>query len=154
MKKYVFLFIIFLANFALPVFAEPIAIIVNKNNPQNEISLKELDNIYRAKATTWNNGSQIVPINQELTATKGIREAFSRIIHNASLDDIQAFWLGQRYKGIKPPLTQQSSLAVKRMVANVEEAVGYIYANEVDDSVKVLKVDGLSPNDPGYKIND
>lgn len=154
MKKYFFLCVIFFVVFSLRSFAEPIAIIVNKNNPQNDISLRELDNIYRLKTTKWNHGGQIVPINRELSSTAGIREAFSKIVHNMSLDDIQAFWLGQRYKGITPPLTQQSSVAVKRMVANVDEAIGYVYASEIDNTVKVLKVDGLNPGDPDYKIKD
>lgn len=154
MKKHPFLCVVFFVALSLRVFAEPIAIIVNKNNPQNDISLRELDNIYKLKTVKWSNGGQIVPINRGFSSTAGIREAFSKIVHNMSLDDVQAFWLGQRYKGITPPLTQQSSVAVKRMIANVDEAIGYVYVNEVDSSIKILKVDGLGPNDPGYKITD
>lgn len=153
MKKCLLL-CVFLVGFSLRVLAEPIAIIVNKNNSQNDISLRELDNIYRLKTTKWSNEGQIVPINRELSSTTGIREAFSKIVHNMSLDDMQAFWLGQRYKGITPPFTQQSSVAVRRLVANIEEAIGYVYASEVDNTVKVLTVDGSNPNDPNYKIRD
>jgi hypothetical protein len=37
-------------------------------------------------------------------------------------------------------------------VFNVPGAIGYVKANEVDDSTKVLHIDGLLPGDPRYPL--
>jgi hypothetical protein len=39
-----------------------------------------------------------------------------------------------------------------RFVANVSGAIGYVRADEVDPSVRVITVDNASPGDPGYKL--
>ena len=39
-----------------------------------------------------------------------------------------------------------------KFVSFVSGAIGYVRPEEVDASVKVLRVDGLAPGDPGYKL--
>jgi len=41
---------------------------------------------------------------------------------------------------------------VRQSVATTPGAVGFIKASEVDDSVKVVAVDGSSPGQPAYKL--
>lgn len=131
-------------------YAEPIAVIVNKSNSQDELSIAELNRIYKGKMQKWPDGTKIVPINREFTAP--IREAFSKAVHGKSLEKMKAYWYEQQYKGVRPPMIQQSSVAVKRMVSNVPGGIGYIYLSEVDETVKVLKIEGLNPGDEGYKL--
>jgi hypothetical protein len=39
-----------------------------------------------------------------------------------------------------------------KTISNVPGAIGYVRVDEVDASVKVIRVDGLAPGDAGYKI--
>jgi hypothetical protein len=39
-----------------------------------------------------------------------------------------------------------------RTISNLQGAIGYVRADEVDASVKVLRVDGLAPGDSGYRL--
>jgi hypothetical protein len=55
-------------------------------------------------------------------------------------------------KEVAQPRDVPTAAALKKFVASNPGAVGYVLASEVDDSVKVLKVDGASPGDPGYKL--
>ena len=41
---------------------------------------------------------------------------------------------------------------VIKFVSFVSGAIGYVRPEEVDASVKVIRVDGLAPGDPGYKL--
>jgi len=55
-------------------------------------------------------------------------------------------------KDVVMPRDVSSAAALKKFVAGNPGAVGCILASEVDDSVKVLKVDGAAPGEPGYKL--
>lgn len=132
------------------VLAETMAVIVNLNNPHNEVTLTQLDQIFKKKLTKWNYGIEIVPLNREFGSE--IRETFSQIVHKKGAKEMKEYWLEERYKGATAPQELNSSEAVKKMVAIKVQAIGYIYLKEVDNTVKVLKMGGLSPSDAGYKL--
>ena len=46
----------------------------------------------------------------------------------------------------------QSDKAVRKMVANIPGAIGYISLSAVDDTVKVLEIDGLLPSQERYAL--
>jgi hypothetical protein len=41
---------------------------------------------------------------------------------------------------------------MKRFVFNVSGAIGYLRADELDDSVKVIRVDGRAPGEAAYRL--
>jgi len=53
---------------------------------------------------------------------------------------------------IAPPKDMASSAALKQFVARTPGSIGCILASDVDESVKVLKVDGSAPGEPEYKL--
>jgi hypothetical protein len=53
---------------------------------------------------------------------------------------------------LEEPRQQNSTPDVIKFISYVPGAIGYVRADEVDASVKVLRVDGLAPGEPGYKI--
>ncbi|MFQ5680888.1 MAG: substrate-binding domain-containing protein [Candidatus Omnitrophota bacterium] len=131
-------------------YAEPIAVIVNKTNPKDNVSLSELKRIYEAKTREWPNGFKIMPINRE--STSDIRLAFSRLVHKKTPKQMKDYWYERQYKGIRKPIVQTSVALIEQIVSQVDRAVGYVYLSEVDDRVKVLRIDGLAPGDEGYKL--
>jgi hypothetical protein len=50
------------------------------------------------------------------------------------------------------PRSIQSVSAMLRFVFNAPGAIGYIPADEIDSSVKVLRIDGLRPTEPAYPL--
>lgn len=153
MRLWIFLMVlVFCSTGTVSAWAEPIAVVVNKSNSSDDISTLELARIFEAKLNRWQDGTKIVPINREFAAM--IRETFSQVVHSKGVDKMRAYWYDQQYHGITPPMTQESSVAVKRLVARVPGAIGYIYLSEVDDTVKVIKVDGASCQDAGYKLQE
>ena len=50
------------------------------------------------------------------------------------------------------PTTFGTGLLVRQSVASAPHAVGFINASQVDDSVKVVTIDGSSPGQPAYKL--
>jgi ABC-type phosphate transport system substrate-binding protein len=45
-----------------------------------------------------------------------------------------------------------SAAAVRQFVAATPGAIGYLLASDVDDSIKIVKVDGKAPGEAGYPL--
>jgi hypothetical protein len=52
---------------------------------------------------------------------------------------LAVYWNRQYFRGVLPPATLASDEAVKRFVALEPNAVGYIRASQVDESVSVVR---------------
>jgi ABC-type phosphate transport system substrate-binding protein len=116
--------------------AEPaLVVIVNRHRPA-ALSLAEVSNIYLKKRRFWDDGTPIVPLNRE--PGSGAREDFSRRILGAPSGAFAAYWNQQYFHGVFPPVALSSGAAVKRYVAAERDAIGYVDASEVDDSVRVV----------------
>ena len=50
------------------------------------------------------------------------------------------------------PKTLASTNGVLRFVYNVPGAIGYVRARDADSSVKMLRIDGRLPGEPGYRL--
>ncbi len=120
--------------------AESIAVIVNRANPTNDISLARLARIYKGKQQKWSDGKRIIVVNRPVDST------IRRVFYQKVLDSKP----NQKFYVPGTPITfrsliQRSSLAAIRFVNNLPEAIGYLYLNELEldennKNVKVVKV--------------
>jgi phosphate transport system substrate-binding protein len=130
-----------------------LAVIVNKSNPVEELSLAELRELFMAERGNWPNGGgkvRVVMIEPGNTA----RDAALRLIYKMNEKGYDSYFLGKKFRGevLEEPRQQSSPNDVIKFVSLVPGAIGYVRPEEVDASVKVLRVDGLAPGDPGYKL--
>jgi ABC-type phosphate transport system substrate-binding protein len=95
--------------------------------------------IYLKQKMFWNDGEPIIPINRE--AGSEARELFSERVFGQDSRRLATYW-NQRYfeAGEFPPATLASEAAVVRFVGENPNAVGYVTAAEVSDSVAVALV--------------
>ena len=49
--------------------------------------------------------------------------------------------------------TAPSAAVVKALVSQTPGAIGIVRASQVDTSVNVVKLDGVTPGEPGYKLS-
>jgi hypothetical protein len=72
------------------------------------------------------------------------------------MDDatLDKYFLYQVFKGetSTSPTTLQTPADVKKFVVSTPGAMGYLRASDVDDSVKVVRVNGLLPEEDGYPL--
>ncbi|HEV7993242.1 MAG TPA: hypothetical protein VGP25_15570 [Gemmatimonadaceae bacterium] len=151
------LFVFGAALFAAPSVAraqapEPLAIVVNKSNPMNEVSLADLRKIYRGQRGRWTNGKRVTIVMRDPGAPE--RDAILRSLYGLDEDAyrrgfLQAIFTGEASDAPKMLATPNGVL---RFVFNVPGAIGYVRASEVDASVKTLRVDGRLPGDRGYGL--
>ena len=121
---------------ALPLQAdEPVlAIIVNRERT-TDLRLEDVASIFLKKRRFWEDGAPVVALNRQ--PGSAAREIFSGRVLGTDSTRLAAYWNEQYFQGIFPPAMLESSAAVKRYVAADRNAIGYIEASEVDDSVRV-----------------
>lgn len=116
-----------------------IAVIVNSQNPVVDLNMETIAKIYTGEITNWKevggSDEQIVLIGRE--ANSGTRDGFESVV------------------GVKDKCEYRQELTatgdVISAVAGNPNAIGYASVSSVKDTVKVLKVEGITPNEDTIK---
>ena len=119
----------------ITVAKDGIAIIVNPENPVDDLSIEQIAQIFTGEITNWSelggSDGQIVPIGRE--AGSGTRDGFESIT------------------GTEDACVYQNELtSTGEVIANVASnpnAIGYASLSAVDDTVKALTVGGVAPSE-------
>ncbi len=129
-----------------------VAVIVNRSNPLESVSFGELRKIFLAERNHWPDGHKITLVMHE--PGQPARKAVLRDIYRMSETDFTRYFLQKAFTGeaLSSPKTLASSTGVRKFVFNVPGAIGYVRADEVDATVKVIRVDGRLPGEKGYRI--
>ena len=127
--------------------AEPIAIIVHPDSPIHSLTWAQLERIYKGRQSTWPNGDNIVATNRP--PSNRLRQQFYRVVLNAKAT--------QQFLRPGSPIPfktkrLKSEKAMKRFVRRVPSAIGYLSLKDVDNTVKVLPMDGRLPSEPDYRL--
>ena len=100
------------------------------------ISPDTLTQIFKRKKILWRRGGRIVPVN--LPADSPLRQQFSMQILKQSPEALDVYWNQQYFQGVLPPHVLASEAAILRFVAQTANAIGYLSACSVDDSLRVV----------------
>lgn len=115
-----------------PIATDVISVIVNPQNEVNGITMSQLRGIYSGSITNWEQlGGEKIPIvviGRE--AGSGTRTAFEEAVKIESADHDQE---------------HSETGMLRTAVAMTRGAVGYISFDFVNDDVKMLAIDGVSP---------
>lgn len=116
-----------------------IALIVNPENPINDLTLENIADIYTGKITNWTelggNDAEIVLIGRE--AGSGTRDGFESI---TGTEDLCVY---------RQELTSTGDVITT--VAQNPDAIGYASVASVKDTVKALTVNGIAVNEDTIK---
>jgi phosphate transport system substrate-binding protein len=131
---------------------DALAIVVHRANPVESLTVPELRRIFMLETQNWPHGRRITVVLRE----KGQRERDEaiRAICGISEAEYERNLLLQTFRGsvTRPPRSIQSANGMLRFIFNTPGAIGYVRAGEVDDSVKVVAIDGRLPGDADYPL--
>ena len=126
--------------------SEAIVVVVNKNNPINDLSTSQIKDIFSGKIRKWDDvchqsGDINVVVREE---GSGTLDAFKETIMNTS-------------KIKKDAIIQNSPGSIKQSVMNDKNAIGFVALSHVDDSIKSISIDGVKASrdsilDDSYKL--
>ncbi len=114
-------------------------VIVNKENPINELKIDEVSDIFLKKIKKWQGSNVILPIN--MSPNSKIREKFSKKIHSKSINQIKSYWQQSIFsgKGV-PPIEFDSEEEVINYVSQNKYAIGYISADNKSNIIKEIVI--------------
>lgn len=129
-----------------------LAIVVNQDNPIDDLSYVELRRIFLGERSHWANGRRITLVMMEAGTVE--RKAMLHDLYHMTEDELNRHFLRGLFTGevFASPKTLASPVGVRKFVFNVPGAIGYLRVSDVDSSVKVIKVDGHSPEDKDYRL--
>ena len=130
-----------------------IAVVVNKNNPTSGLSLSELRRIFKGEQLDWPNNVRVQLVIRASGARE--REMVLRIVYQMSEAEYKQFWLGKIFRGetsFEPVAVFSNGFGNQAVADNS----GMIFCEDLKDArgaVKVLKIDGHLPGEPGYRLH-
>ncbi len=120
-----------------------IAVVINQKNPVQNLSIEQIEKIYKGEITNWKqDGGENNPIDLVTRDTaSGTRGAFEDIMGlKRKINDEKVSAISQRAQ------VGNGNGVVKTIVVNNPYAIGYISLGSVDNSLKSVRVNGVSPS--------
>lgn len=150
--------LILLAGLLLPRPAESqhadpdIAVVVNSDNLVNNLTLPELRKIFRGERQYWSTGEPVLLLVRAPVARE--RNVMLRVVYQMAEEQYTQYWVGKvmRAEATTPPAQLFSNGITNEGVAGNHGAIAFISAAEVKPKVKVLRIDGHLPGEPGYPL--
>ncbi len=113
---------------------DAIAICTNRKNPIENITFSKLQKIFQKKITNWaelgGKNKKIILVGRDFSS--GTRNAFEKHLNLKNL--------------IKYDVELENNGKVKYKVQNDEDAIGYISLSSCDESINLVKIDGIYPS--------
>lgn len=135
-----------------PVADDCVAIVVNRTNPVENLSFAELRKVFKGEQSHWSNGRRVTVVMLESGKTE--RQAVLSQIYQMDDKDYNNYFLHNMFTGEvhAAPVALASSADVLKYVLNVQGAIGYVRTMDADESVKIVRVDGVLPCEKDYGI--
>src|SRR6266704_5060620 len=135
-----------------PAAEDSLGIVVNRSNPVENLSFAELRKIFLGEQTHWLNGRRITVVMLEPGNSE--RQAVLAQIYQMGEKDFINYFLHGMFTGEihAAPKALPSSAEVLKFVLNVPGAIGYVKNPDVNESVKVVRVESRLPSEKEYLL--
>ena len=132
---------------------QPLAIVVNRSNPVDDLSSTELRRVFLGERSHWPNGRRITLVMREPGEPE--RKTILRDVCQMNESELKNHFLHGLFTGeiLVSPKILASSIGVRKFVFNVPGAIGYLRLSDVDNTVKIVRVDEFLPEDKKYKLH-
>lgn len=121
-----------------PAWAQ-VAVVVSAKSPVTTLSAAQVSDIFLGKSLTYPHGERAIPLDQPEESPA--RKDFYSKVAGKTPALLKAYWSRLIFTGKGyPPKEAGNDDAVKKVVANNEQFIGYIERSAVDASVKVVLV--------------
>jgi ABC-type phosphate transport system substrate-binding protein len=129
-----------------------IAVVVNANNAYDRLSPEDLRKILLGERRFWRGNVQVALILRQ----QGVRERDQvlEVLLKMSNADFEKLWQAKMFRGEASslPLAVPSNGMVSEYVADTPGAISFVVGKNLRPDLKVLKIDGKLPGEPGYLI--
>lgn len=136
MKTILILSILFLSMMPSLAASGEIVVVANKNNPLAALNKQQIIDIFMGRTKFYSSGDRIVLLDQEITSSA--RKSFYQNLVNKTLNEINSYRARLLFSGrFALPKEVSDDEMIKRLEKD-PNAIGYIDADKINDSLKVL----------------
>jgi len=151
------LLLVLLALAAAPAFAHAqdsfaVAIVVHPDAAVDNVSFSDLRRIFTAQQQFWGDNSRITLLVRAPVARE--RKTVLDKIYGMSEDQFRQFWIAKMFRAdvASGPKIVYSSEMARELVSAIPGAITFLPLSAVTRDLKVLRIDGRLPTDPGYAL--
>jgi phosphate transport system substrate-binding protein len=146
-----------LITVSLPVLmraGDDLVVVVNKSNPIENLTKAQLKRLVLGEQAAWSTGKKVSVVLRSPGQPE--RDGVLRSVCGMSEDDFNQHLLHANFNGDTggAPKALSSGIAVRQIVMSIPGAIGFIRLTDVNESVKVVTVDGVAAGQPGYRVKE
>ena len=150
----VFLLAITLAGTALAQskVGTDIAVVVNPQTPVTEMSLAEVRKVFLGDRQYWSSNLPVVLLVRAPVARE--REVVLRTIYQMGESQFKQYWVAKIFRSevVSAPKIVYSEDMSKELLSAIPGSIAFMQAKDVGSGLRILKVDGHLPGEPGYPL--
>ena len=133
--------------------ASPVAIVVHPHTPVDDISFVELRRIFLGEQQFWNGGKTRVTLLVRPPRSSERAVILDRV-YRMNEGQFRQYWIAKLFRaevssGPKIVYTNETAL---ELVSAIPGAISFLDASVPTRAVKVLRIDGIAPGQPGYRL--
>jgi hypothetical protein len=115
----------------------PLVVVVHAGNKIDNLSISELDAIFRTKKQNFDNGIRVIPFN--LPPRQEHRVLFDERVLEMSPDEVARYWIDRRVRGgTKPPRQVPNVELLAKVIARLEGGIGYLPESAVIEGIRIV----------------
>ena len=128
-----------------------LAVFVAKDSELRNLKMTELRRIFTNADDSGFSRQRPVPFNH--TARSSDRVGFDQAVLHMSSEEVSRFWIDRKIRGLPgPPRAVDSLSQLLRLVSHTSAGIGYARPGQVTNEVRVIRIDGKLPSEPGYPL--
>ena len=130
-----------------------VAIVVHPDVRVSNLSMGQLRRIFLADQQFWPDKSRIVLLVRAPEADE--RTVVLDRIYEMNERQLGKYWISKIFRAevaAQPKIVLSSNMALE-LVTAIPGSITFIPASEIDSSIKVVSIDGLLPDQPGYPLH-
>ena len=129
-----------------------IAVVVHPDTPVTDLTLADVRKVLLGERQYWTNNLPVVLLVRAPVARE--RELVLKVIYRMTESQFKQYWIAKifRAEAASPPKIVYSNDVSKQLVSAVPGAIAFVDAKEVRPGLRVLRVDGRLPGEPGYPL--
>jgi ABC-type phosphate transport system substrate-binding protein len=129
-----------------------IAVIVNGDNPVDQLSLADLQRIVLGERRSWNARIPVTLMMRNQESRERIL-LLQKVCHMTDAEYHQ-YWTGKIFRGevTSEPVSLPSLGTALSFVSSIKGGISFVDAASVRPGIKVLRVDGHLPGEQGYPL--
>lgn len=130
-----------------------IAVVTNAQTPVTDLALSEVRKVFLGEKQYWTANMPVILLVRAPVARE--REVVLKTIYQMTESQFKQYWVAKifRSEAVSAPKIVYSADMANQLLSVIPGSIAFMEAKDVGPGLKVLKVDGKLPGEPGYKLH-